>query len=182
MELSELIDNTNYEHSRVVSKISLLMAKKAGFPERECQIIAQAALCHDVGKAVIPPSILNKPSSLTPDEYEIIKTHTAAGYDQITETIQTLTIAAQIARQHHEQENGLGYYHMSGGEIHPYAKLVAVADVFDALYSRRPYKEPWSIGKIKDYFTKQAGNQFNKEAVMLLFSALSDVLPLYKRP
>ncbi|MGD9663031.1 MAG: HD-GYP domain-containing protein [Porticoccaceae bacterium] len=175
-----LVDNTNFEHSRTVSQISRMMASRAGFSGSECQVIAQAALCHDVGKAAIPAAILNKPSSLTSEEYEVVKTHTEAGYAQITETIQTLSIAAIIARQHHEHENGNGYNHLAGADIHPYAKLVAVADVFDALYSRRSYKEPWSVGSIRDYFNQQAGQQFDKATVSLLFSILSDVLFLYE--
>lgn len=180
MDAMMLVDSTNFEHSRTVSQISRLMAARAGFSEKECQVIAQAALCHDVGKAAIPATILNKPSSLTPAEYEMVKTHTEAGYAQITETIQTLSIAAIVARQHHEHIDGHGYLRLSGDDIHPYAKLVAVADVFDALYSRRAYKEPWNLGTIRDYFTQRAGRQFDEAAVSLLFSILSDVLIMYE--
>ena len=180
MDLFTLVDNTNFEHSRTVSQISRLMAGRAGFSEKECQVIAQAALCHDVGKAAIPAAILNKPASLTPEEYEVVKTHTEAGYAQITETIQALSIAAVVARQHHEHIDGHGYMRLAGGDIHPYAKLVAVADVFDALYSRRSYKEPWNLGTIRDYFSQRAGRQFDEAAVSLLFSIIGDVLILYE--
>lgn len=180
VDLFSLVDSTNFEHSQTVSQISRLMASKAGFSDSESQVIAQAALCHDVGKSAIPADILNKPSSLTPAEYETIKTHTTAGYEQITKAIQTLTTAAIVALQHHEHIDGGGYWHLRGEDIHPYAKLVAVADVFDALYSRRSYKEPWGVDRVKGYIAQQAGRQFDKDAVGLLFSILSDVLLLYE--
>jgi len=180
MDLLKLIDNTNYEHSRQVSEISKLMAKKAGYSQAESRIIAQAALYHDIGKVAIPPCILNKPASLTPDEYEIVKTHAAVGCKQITEAVQVLTIAAIIAQQHHEYQNGCGYYRLSGDDIHPYAKLVAVADVFDALYSKRAYKKAWNMRKIREHFTEQTGKQFDAEMVSLIFSIIKDVLELYK--
>ena len=179
VELFSLVNSTNFEHSQTVSQISRLMADKAGFSENEREVIAQAGLCHDVGKAAIPVDILDKPSSLTPAEYEVVKTHTAAGHAQITKTIESLSIAAIVALQHHEHIDGLGYGHLAGADIHPYAKLVAVADVFDALYSRRSYKEPWDVERIKEYFAQRAGRQFDKGAVSLLFSILGDVLPLY---
>ena len=180
VELLTLVNNTNFEHSRTVSQISRLMAGKAGFSDSECQVIAQAALCHDVGKSAIPADILNKPASLTPEEYEVVKTHTTAGYEQITKAMQTLSTAAIVALQHHEHVDGHGYFGLAGSDIHPYAKLVAVADVFDALYSRRSYKEPWDVGRIKGYITQRAGRQFDKDAVGLLFSILSEVLALYE--
>lgn len=180
MDLFTLVDSINFEHSQTVSEISRLMAGKAGFSETECQVIAQAALCHDVGKSAIPADILNKPASLTPAEYEIVKTHTTAGYEQITHAMQTLSTAAIVALQHHEHIDGLGYHHLAGDDIHPYAKLVAVADVFDALYSRRSYKEPWGLDRIKDYLAQQAGRQFDKATVSLLFSILGDVMLLYE--
>lgn len=181
MDLLSLINNANYEHSRRVSEISGLLAERAGYSQAESRVIAQAALFHDVGKSAIPPSILNKPASLTPGEYELVKTHAALGCKQITEVIHILTAAALIAQQHHEHENGGGYYHLSGSDIHPYSKLVACADVFDALYNRRPYKEPWDMDKIRAYFTAQTGKQFDGEMVALLFGMIDDVLKLYEK-
>ena len=179
-DLMKLINNANFKHSHQVSKISGIMAEKAGLSAFEREIVTQAAMYHDVGKTIIPPAILNKPAGLTPAEFAIVKTHTEEGYKQILEAIQTLTIAAFIARDHHERQDGCGYSLMSGDDIHPYAKLVAVADVFDALYSRRAYKEPWSIEKIKGYFNEQSGKQFDEDMVSLLFSVLEEVLALYK--
>ena len=181
MGLLSLINNANFEHSRQVSEISKLMAEKSGYSQAETAIITEAALFHDVGKSAIPPCILNKPASLTSCEFELVKTHAVVGCKQITEVMQILTVAALIAGQHHEYENGHGYYHMSGADIHPYAKLVAVADVFDALYSKRSYKEPWSLADIQEYFIEQSGKQFDIEMVALLFGMIEDVLKLYKK-
>ena len=180
LDLLTLINSANFEHSHQVSHISELMARKAGLSSSECWLVTQAAIYHDVGKMIIPASILNKPSALTPAEFAIVKTHTDAGYKQIVDAIQTLTIAALIARDHHERQDGFGYAQMSGDEIHPYAKLVAVADVFDALYSRRAYKEPWSVERIKEHFEEQSGKQFDGQMVILLFSVLDKVLSLYE--
>ena len=174
MNFLKLTNSADTEHSRKVSQISGLMAEKAGYSQDESQSISQAALYHDVGKSSIPAYILNKPAALTPDEYDIIKTHTAIGAE-------ILTVAAILAEQHHERIDGNGYHRLSSGKIHPYAKLVACADVFDALYSHRAYKKPWDMAKIREYFNAQAGTQFNPAMVQVLFSIIEDVLNLYKR-
>ena len=180
MVLQKLMDSTQDGHSRRVSLISGLLAEKAGYPKAEIEIITQAALLHDVGKIAIPGYILNKPSGLTPDEYEIIKSHTTTGYKQLNEAARILALAAVAARQHHEHTDGYGYPDgINGSEIHPYSKLIAVADVFDALYSRRAYKEPWEIERIRAYFTEQAGKQFDRELAMLLLSIIADVQAVY---
>ena len=180
MDLLKLLNDANFVHSQQVAKISEMMAEKAGYSQPEIKMISQAALFHDIGKAAIPLVILNKPSALTPDEYEIIKTHTAVGCKQITEAIQILTVAAILAQQHHEHAgSGLGYYRMAGADIHPYAKLVAVADVYDALVARRPYKAPWCAEKVKGYFTEQSGKQFEPEMVTILFGIWDEVQALH---
>lgn len=179
MELLNLIKSANTDHSRRVSQISGLMAQRAGFSQDESRIIAEAALFHDVGKAAIPQSILNKSCELTPDEFEIIKTHTTAGAARLREAAGMLSLAAVLAEQHHERIDGTGYHSLSAGEIHTHAKLVACADVFDALYSRRPYKEPWEMEKILRYFNGQA-NQFDPAMVKTLLNAIVDILALYQ--
>jgi len=179
MDLQSLIKNANFDHSRKVSQISGMMARKAGYSEAESRIIEQAGLYHDVGKSALPIEILNKPGALTPSEYEIIKTHTILGCKQITEAVQILSVAALVAQQHHEKADSTGYYHLSCKETHPYARLVSCADVMDALYSRRAYKNSWDIAKIREYFTAQSGKQFDPEMVNVLFSIMDDVLKLY---
>jgi HD-GYP domain-containing protein (c-di-GMP phosphodiesterase class II) len=157
------------------------MAEKAGYSPSEVMLISQAALFHDVGKSAVPRSILDKPAALTPEEYEIVKTHTAIGCKDIAGAIQILTVAAIIAHQHHEYVDGSnGYYRLAGDSISHYARLVAVADVCDALFSKRPYREaPWSADAIKEYFIARSGKQFDGEMVKLLLSVLNDVQALY---
>jgi putative nucleotidyltransferase with HDIG domain len=180
MDLENLIGGTRDGHSRRVSEISGLLAEKAGYPMAEIELIKQAALLHDTGKDDIAEHLINKPSRLTPDEYDIVKSHTTIGYKQLNEAARILALAAVVARQHHEHADGYGYPDgITGSEMHPYSKIIAVADVFDALYSRRPYKEPWDIERIRAYFTEQAGEQFDREAAMLLLSIIADVQAVY---
>jgi HD-GYP domain-containing protein (c-di-GMP phosphodiesterase class II) len=156
-----------------------MMAVKAGYSYAESELIAQAAYFHDVGKAAIPARILSKPSALTPQEFNIIKTHTTIGSKQISDAAKVLALASIVALQHHEHMDGNGYQHLVGSDIHPYTKLIECADVLDALLSRRVYKDPWDIPSIRAYFTTQSGKQFDPAMVNVLFSILDDVLALY---
>lgn len=183
MDIQALITATQYEHSRQVARISGLLAEKAGYPPDEVSIITQAAALHDIGKAAVPKHILNKPGALTPEEYEIIKTHTQIGYDQITGAIRVLSAAAVVCKEHHERLDGSrGYIGLTGENIHPYARLIAVADVYDALVSRRVYKKPWDVRDICGYFREQAGKQFDGFIVGLLLGMIDDILLLYSEP
>jgi len=176
LNLAILAENTCFEHSKQVSKLSALLAQLAGYSAEEVSVIEQAALYHDIGKVSIPPEILNKPAQLTPEEFAIVKTHTQSGHDQISEAIKVLTVAAIVAQEHHERVDGSGYMCLPGKEIHPYAKLIAVADVYDALLSKRVYKRGWCDTEIRQYFKEQSGKQFDADAVSLLF-ALLDAQP-----
>jgi putative nucleotidyltransferase with HDIG domain len=180
MNLDGLVKDACFAHSRQVSKISALLAQRAGYAQDEVMVIEQAALYHDIGKTDIPSEILNKPGALTQMEYEIVKTHTALGYERIAEAAKTLTIAAMVCREHHERPDGSGYSGMTATGIHPYSKLIAVADVFDALYSRRAYKESWGIPEIRRYFSEQSGTQFDAEIVQILLLAVENILALYR--
>ena len=179
MDLKSIIESTQYVHSQRVAQISALLARKAGFGQSEVAVIEEAALFHDIGKEALPLELLNKPGRLTPEEFEVVKTHTDKGYEQIADAIRTLSIAAEVAKTHHERPDGTGYMHLPGGKIHPYAALISVCDVYDALYSKRAYKSAWGVGDICDYFRQQAGSQFEHEYVLLLFSVLDEVLMLY---
>lgn len=158
MDMTRLVQSTQFEHSRQVARISTLLARLAGYSSAETEVIGQAALFHDIGKTAIPAAILNKPGALTPEEYAVIKTHTAIGQERL---------------------DGSGYLRMEDKDIHPYAKLIAVADVFDALVSRRSYKEPWSIDRTGAYLQDLAGIQFECRIVALLLSNMDQVLALY---
>ena len=180
MDLQRLHNSANRGHSRRVSAISGLIAERVGYPQAESRIIAQAALFHDCGKSEIPAQVLYKPSVLTPGEYRMIKTHTTIGYRLLNDAARILTAAAFVAGHHHERMDGTGYHNLSSHEIHPYARLVACADVFDALYSRRAYKKPWDMAKIRAFFTEQSGKQFDPTIVHVLFNVMDDILNQYE--
>ncbi|MDR1204340.1 MAG: HD domain-containing protein [Peptococcaceae bacterium] len=180
MKLDLLAGSTRFEHSRQVSKISALLAERAGYTPEETAMIEEAALYHDIGKADIPKTILNKPGKLTSEEFDIVKTHTELGYRKIMDATKTLSVAATVCQEHHERPDGNGYSHARWTDIHPYAKLISVGDVFDALYSHRAYKPAWSIPEIRAYFREQSGKQFDPEIVCLLLGALDKILLLYK--
>jgi len=179
MTLTQLMENTNFKHSRNVARLSLLLAEKAGYSVAEAELIGQAALFHDIGKTAIPAEVLNKPGRLTPEEFEIVKTHSAIGQQQINAAARTLFFAARAAREHHERLDGFGYHNLTENEIHPYSKVIAVADVFDALYSKRSYKEAWSLDSISSHFHDQAGKHFDRSLVVLLFNIIDEVLLIY---
>lgn len=168
-----------YEHSQKVSEISGLLAKKAGYSCADVQIIKQAALLHDIGKCEISNEILNKPGKLTPQEYDVIKKHTQLGSEIIKEALLVMLAAYRIANNHHERWDGSGYYGLAGNNIDPFARLVAVADVLDALMSKRAYKDCWSLNEAFSYLDKQSGVQFDREIVSVLLSIPNEISALY---
>lgn len=180
MNLQGLEILTHYEHSRKVSQISGMLANRAGFSPDKVEMIEQAAVFHDVGKNFVPESILQKRGKLTPEEYDIVKMHPLYGAEQIANALRILSAADTMAKFHHERIDGKGYpYGLGGSEIHPYARLVAVADVFDALLSKRPYKDAWELKDVCDYMTQNAGTQFDRDYVELLIGLIDTVAAIY---
>jgi putative nucleotidyltransferase with HDIG domain len=176
----ELVKLTHFDHSQKVSEISGLLAGYAGYPADTADLIRQAALYHDVGKAEIPASILNKPGKLTEQEFETVKAHTQLGTQKIAAALEVLSAAALIASQHHEKLSGKGYMGLCGEEIHPYARIVAVADVFDALISKRAYKDAWGVEDVLRYMQDQSGIHFDMTIVWLLLRHIPEIMALYK--
>ena len=146
-------------------------------PEKNL-MMARAAVFHDIGKMALPPSILQKPGELTPEEFEIIKTHTTLGRDAILAAQkiignpdEQLQYALEIVYCHHERWDGSGYPQgLCGEEIPLSARLMAVADVYDALTSERIYKEAFSHEDAAQFITQQAGAQFDPRAVEIFAS------------
>lgn len=180
MNLQAFINKTDFAHSRKVSELSGLLAGYMGYSGSEAEIIEQAALFHDIGKCDIPPEILGKPGGLTSQEFEIVKTHTLLGGERIKEALQILFAAYLVANNHHEKLDGTGYNGLLSDKIHPYAKLVSVADVFDALASKRAYKDAWSIDDVFGYLKNQSGTQFDVEIVAILLAHKNEVAALYR--
>lgn len=172
---------TDFEHSKCVSRIAGLLAQYAGYDTCESDIIEQAALYHDVGKCDIPAALLNKRGALTPQEYAIVKEHTRFGYERIIKAIQILNVACIIACQHHERIDGKGYIGLAGEDIHPVARLVAVADVFDALLAQRSYKAAWDKKTVVEYMQENSGTHFDADIVSILLNHADEIMTLYQK-
>ncbi len=179
MILQSLVGLADDEHSRRVSKVSGILARYAGYSHENSLVIQQAAQYHDIGKSAIARAILDKPGKLTPQEFGIIKTHTRIGAQKLADAIKILFAAKAVAAQHHEKWDGTGYIGLSGADIHPYARLVSIADVWDALISKRAYKAPMDIRDIICYFENHAGSSFDPGMVSVLLEHTGEIANLY---
>ncbi|BBN60693.1 HD domain-containing phosphohydrolase [Hydrogenovibrio marinus] len=165
--LTELMEATSDEtgrHIRRVAQYSRLLAEYyPGLSSDDVEIIFHSAPMHDIGKITIPHHILCKPDKLTTEEFEIMKTHTTRAAEVMRISKRKFMKAAEIiALQHHEKWDGTGYPQgLSGDEIHIYARIVAVADVFDALSHKRVYKEAWSLEDATQYIIDHSGTHFD---------------------
>ena len=165
-------------HLKRVAAYARLLALKYGMPEHEANFIKQIAPMHDIGKWAIPEAILQKPSALTPEEWEIMKTHTQMGFEMLKDSkLDVLQMGALVAVQHQEKFDGTGYPKgLKGEEIHIYSRITTVADVFDALGSERSYKQAWAVVDIIQYFAEGRGTHFDPRLVDLLLAHLDDFL------
>lgn len=169
--LAEMIEAQSQEtgkHVKRVSEYTRVLCEALGMSDEEIWEVSSAAALHDVGKIMVPQDIINKPGRLTSDEFEIIKTHVAYG-KKLLEKCQgeLMQISADIAYHHHERYDGKGYMGVKGEDINLYARCVSVADVFDALVSRRPYKKAWKPEEAKAEILSQRGKQFDPHIVDL---------------
>jgi len=162
-EAVEARSNETGNHVRRVALYSEMLARGMGMSEADATLIRLASPLHDVGKISIPDAILNKPGKFAPDEWEIMKSHARLGYDLLNKSRRTvLKIGATIALTHHEKCYPYG---LKGEEISIFGRIVAVADVYDALGSRRCYKAPWPSEQIFDYLASQRGLHFEPRIV-----------------
>ena len=164
---AEYRDEDTWKHLMRLSHSSRLLAETMGFPQELCDSIQTVSPLHDVGKIGIPDTILLKPGRLTQDEYTLMKTHSTIGANILHGSNSTLVrMARDIALYHHERYDGSGYPNGSKGEDIPIsARIVAVVDVFDALRSKRPYKEAWSIEESVKAIREGNGTQFDPAVV-----------------
>lgn len=163
----ELSDESTRAHVFRMGKISRCVAEGLRLPASECELIEVAAPMHDIGKIGIPDSILCKRGPLTESERKTMETHAQLGYDVLKNSRSPyLQYGAEIALGHHEKFDGSGYPHgKRGDEIPLCARIVAVADVYDALAHRRPYKEPWPLKDVFRYLNEQKGRHFDPQCV-----------------
>jgi HD-GYP domain-containing protein (c-di-GMP phosphodiesterase class II) len=180
---AEFRDSTTYNHLIRMSLYSYLIAKEMGFDEEWCEKLKLAAPMHDIGKLGIKDMILLKPAKLTDEEFEEMKKHTIYGYEILKDsTIDILKMASNVALCHHEKYDGTGYPRgLKGEEIPIEARIVAVADVFDALTSRRPYKEPYEIERAVEIIEKDSGKHFDPKVVQAFKKALPEIIKILKK-
>lgn len=142
-------DEYTYTHCINVSVLAVILGKKLGYPRGKLELIGMAGMFHDVGKAVMPPHILNKPGKLTDEEMDIMRTHPIHGYKLLREQADIPEEIIRGAVEHHEKHDGSGYPRgLKGDQISEIARLLAVVDVYDALTSKRVYKDPLPPGKV----------------------------------
>ncbi|MCB1198864.1 MAG: HD domain-containing protein, partial [Deltaproteobacteria bacterium] len=175
--LANLIDDKDghtHRHSYRVQSWSLKIAGKFDFAPHEIMMIEEGALLHDIGKISIPDDILKKPGRLSQLERKIIMSHPARG-GALLESVDQLKELAPMARYHHERPDGTGYPQgLKGDEIPLTAAIVAIADFYEALSSKRPYKEPWPIEDIVEEILRVRGKQFSEEVVDAFMQVILD--------
>ena len=180
---AEFRDPETGVHIQRMARYSCLIAAKMGLSPSDQELILNAAPMHDVGKVGIPDHILLKPGKLDQDEFEIMKTHTTMGGRILGgSSSKLLETAAQIALTHHEKFDGSGYPNgLIGEEIPLLGRIVAVADVFDALTSARPYKPAWSHERAVDLLREGAGSHFDPACVEVFLDNLDAVQEIQSR-
>jgi len=184
-EVIETRSNETANHVKRVAQISRVLGEGCGLSEEEICNLVMISPMHDIGKIGIPEYILNKPAKLTKDEFQIVKRHSQIGYEILKNSDNEIfSLAALTSLQHHERYDGIGYpVGLKGDEIHIFAKITSVADVYDALRSERIYKKAWSVEDAEAYIIEQRGKAFDpiivdvfiekREAIREIFQELS---------
>lgn len=163
---AEYRDDDTGLHTRRVGHCCARIAEELGLSSQEVDLLQRAAPLHDVGKIGVPDSILLKPGKLTAEEFEVIKQHTVIGAKILSGSRSPwLQMAEEIALTHHERWDGCGYARIEGDRIPLVGRIVAVADVFDALTHERPYKKAWSLEDAVQEIKAQSGQQFDPQVV-----------------
>ena len=170
-------DHYTQGHSQAVSRLAAQMARFLGLAESEIEEIRLGGILHDIGKIGVPENLLNKPSTLTPEEYEIMKTHTTLGW-KILEPLRVNAIERirAMVRHHHERFNGTGYPDgLKGGDIPLGAQIISIADSFDTMISRRVYKEGLPVAEALAELKRSSGEHFDSELVDAFFNCLESL-------
>ena len=167
-------------HLRHISEYSALIAQGLGLPEREIENIRYSSPLHDIGKVGIADAILLKPGKLTAEEFEEMKKHTVYGAKILCNAESSLLqVACKVAASHHEKYDGTGYpAHLKGDQIPVYARIVSVADVFDALCMQRVYKPKWEPEKARQYINEESGRSFDPAVVEAFEKVYGDILKM----
>ncbi|MCI0334812.1 MAG: HD domain-containing protein [Planctomycetes bacterium] len=168
-------DFNTFTHVTNVASYSVMLAERLGITDKkELRKIASAAILHDLGKRFIPASILAKPGRLTPEEREIIEAHPQRGYEELCDQSDLNFGQLMMVYQHHERVDGTGYpVRVPHREIHPWARMLAVVDVFDSMTAKRPYRRSATPESVMDYQKQLAGTHFDREVVECWVSAMN---------
>jgi len=163
VHVAESRDTDTGMHIRRICEYSRLLASEFGLSPKIVELIAQASAMHDIGKVGIPDAILLKPGKLEADEWKIMQNHSMIGYENLKgSSSKLLQTGCEIALTHHERWDGTGYpYGLKGEEIPVSGRIVCIADVFDALVTRRPYKDPWPLEKAFGLIESERGKHFD---------------------
>ncbi len=165
-EIAESKQNGTGDHLKIVSEMVNILCSELNMSEHERHLVSMASMVHDIGKLAIPDTILCKNGRLTEDEFAVMQDHVIYGYNIMSKSPGVfMAAAAVIAQQHHEKYDGTGYIELKGDQIHLYARIVAIVDVFEALLSKRPYKEAWTAERACSYITSNAGAHFDPQLV-----------------
>ncbi|MEN3015148.1 MAG: HD domain-containing phosphohydrolase [bacterium] len=166
------------DHVKRVANYSMIIAESLGMDSKFCRMLYLSSPLHDVGKIAIPDGILLKPCKLTPQEFEVIKQHTIIGKHLLSGSKhEVIQVAEKIALTHHERFDGTGYpLGLKGEDIPLEGRIVAISDVFDALTSKRPYKEAWSIEKALQEIKNSSGSHFDPQIVQAFFKSLHRIV------
>ena len=179
-ELGEWRSKETGDHVNRVSLFSEILAKAYGCKEEDTALLKMASPMHDIGKVIIPDSILLKPAKLTDEEMQVMKNHTTFGWEIFSKsTHELLQTAALISYEHHEKWDGSGYPRgISGTDIHIFGRITAIADVFDALSHDRVYKKAWSIEETINFIKEQSSKAFEPKLVNLLLENIDKILKI----
>lgn len=177
---AEFRDMETVGHLRRMTRYVELLAQRAGMEEGEIQTLRVAALMHDVGKAGVPSEILLKPGKLTEAEFERVKEHARIGARLLADdSSELLKLAARIAETHHEWVDGTGYPEgLKGSAIPLEARIVAIADAFDALTSNRPFRRAYHLGQAVEIMESEAGTHFDKKLLGTFLDAMDEVVSI----
>ncbi len=163
-----------FEHSLNVGVLCVVFGKFLGYSQRELYNIGMGGILHDIGKMLVPEEILNKPSGLSDYEYEVIKNHPELGFQYLQQVEVISPISRIVVRAHHERVDGSGYPRgLKGDQIHEFAKIAAIADVFDALTSERIYRSRWATHKATEYILSKTDSFFDYELVRKLLPKIA---------
>ena len=182
-EACEMRSKETGNHVRRVAEYTRLFAELCGIDDEEANILKLASTMHDIGKLSIPDNILHKPGKLDFDEFELMKTHALNGYEILKHSERdVMKVSAIVAKEHHEKYDGTGYpYGLKGDGIHIYGRIVAVADVFDALGNDRAYKKAWPMEDILELLQKEKGKHFDPILIDMLLENIESFLDIHTR-